>query len=78
MRSMEIAEMRAKNWEEKIRRQNKIKQETDWKAAENNGNKYTGVTKADIVKRTTFENPTEEEIQQLVEKPNDLGEKKNN
>ena len=78
MRSLEIGEMKEKILEENIRKENRRKQETDWKAAKNNGNTDLGVTKDEIVKGTTFENLTEDEIQQLVPKQNVLGEKKNN
>ena len=66
-----------KKWEEELRKQNKIKQETDCMEARNNEETEPLVTKVETVKITTFQNPTEEEIQQLLSKQTDLGEKKN-
>ena len=66
-----------KKWEEEIRKQKKIKQETDWKDAKNNESTEPMVTKVETVKRTNFENPSAGEIQQLFSTQTDLGEKKN-
>ena len=77
MRSVNLAEMMEKKWEEELRKQNKIKQETDCMEARNNEETEPLVTKVETVKITTFQNPTEEEIQQLLSKQTDSGEKKN-
>ena len=77
MRNVNLAEMMEKKWEEELRKQNKIKQETDCMEARNNEETEPLVTKVETVKITTFQNPTEEEIQQLLSKQTDSGEKKN-
>ena len=77
MRNVNLAEVMEKKWEEELRKQKKIKQETDCMEARNNEETEPLVTKVETVKITTFQNPTEEEIQQLLSKQTDSGEKKN-
>ena len=50
---MNLAKMMEKKWEEELRKQNKIKQETDCMEARNNEETEPLVTKVETVKITT-------------------------